>query len=606
MSLSSKNLSKELKKTFGYTNFRPGQIEIIKKILDNTNILAVMPTGAGKSLCYQLPAIISRKPTVIVSPLVALIDDQTKGLKENGIDVARIHSGQKYETNVENWKSFASGCSKILYLSPERLMKDRMLAALKKLNVGAFVIDEAHCISKWGAAFRPDYDELAKLNNIFPKATIAAFTATADKQTRQDISQKLYIEESNIILKGFDRPNIFLEVRSKDLFKSSLLSYLEKRKGLSGIVYCLSRRKTDELAALLTDNGFNAIAYHAGKSSEYRREAYDKFVTEPDAVIVATIAFGMGIDKANIRFVVHASLPGSIEAFYQEIGRAGRDDLPSETLLFYGLSDLTQRQKMILEGEGNDKFKFFEYKRLEALVGYCEATSCRRKVLLGYFDQKISKCSNCDNCLNPPLVKDYSEEARIIIKTIQSTGQFYGANYLIDVIHGRKTAKINERSHYQLDCFGRGANLPRKIIQTLLRQLITSGELKINLEKFGAIELTQNALQIVNGIRAFQGRVDIKEMKQTQPRLKKVTAEISDDRSELLQVLKKLRYNSAKKIGVPAYIIFSDRTLEQLASIKPTTKAEFLNIDGVGQKKLQKYFLLFSRAITNHLREKKN
>lgn len=600
-SVSVNDLKLELKNTFGYLNFRQGQLEIIQKILGDESILAVMPTGAGKSLCYQLPAIISNPPTIVVSPLVSLIEDQAKGLRENGVEVALIHSGQSYDVNVKNWKLFVSGNSKILYLSPERLMQDRMLIALKKCFIGTFVIDEAHCISKWGAAFRPDYEALSKLKDIFPNANIAAFTATADKQTRQDISDKLGIEKSNIILKGFDRPNLFLEVREKNMFKPALLSYLKKRKGLSGIVYCLSRRETDELAVFLCANGYNAVAYHAGKSSDYRRDAYEKFLTDPDIIVVATIAFGMGIDKPDIRYVIHASLPGSMEAFYQEIGRAGRDNLPSETLLFYGLGDLVQRQRMILEGEGDEKFKLFEYKRLDALTGYCEATSCRRKVLLGYFDQLISKCGNCDNCIYPPEVVDYSDEARLIITTIQSTGQFFGTNHIIDVVQGRETLKVKDRSHNLLDCFGLGAHLPKGLLQAVIRQLIAFGALRVNLEKYGAIEINDAAFDIVNGKTTFESRTYAVTKKISKSKVEKIAINLSPESSELLQSLKELRYNTAKKRGVPSYVIFSDRTLEQLALLKPVTEDTFLSIDGVGEKKLDQYYDLFVAVIKDFL-----
>ncbi len=600
-SVSADDLKTALKNTFGYLDFREGQLEIIQKILAGDNILVIMPTGAGKSLCYQLPAITAEQPTVVISPLVSLIDDQAKGLKENGADVAIIHSGQHYEVNVKNWKLFASGKSNILYLSPERLMQDRMLTALKKYSVGAFVIDEAHCISKWGADFRPHYEALSKLKDIFPKATIAAFTATADNQTRQDVSEKLSVHKSNIILRELDRPNLFLEVRQKDSFKSALLSYLQKRKGYSGIIYCLSKRETDELAIFLSANGYNAIAYHAGKTSEYRREVYDRFVTESDVVMVATVAFGMGIDKPDIRYVIHANLPGSMEAFYQEIGRAGRDNLPSETLLFYGLGDLIRRQRMIWDGKGDEKFKLLEYKRLEALVGYCEATSCRRKALLSYFDQKVAKCDNCDNCVYPPKVEDYSQEAKIILAAIQSTGQFFGVNHIIDVIQGKETEKVKQRSHNRLDCFGLGAHIPKGLLQVLIRQLIAFGALRVNLEKYGAIEIAETGSEINRGKRAFEARAYKADKKLSKHKTQKIPENLSPETGELLQILKKLRYSIAKKRGVPAYIIFPDKTLEQLAALKPTSEEGFLTIDGVGQKKLQQYYSLFVGAIKDHM-----
>ena len=599
--ISTDQLKLELKNTFGHPDFRQGQLEIVQKILSRENILAIMPTGGGKSLCYQLPAIISKLPSIIVSPLVSLIDDQAKGLKENGVEVAIIHSGQTYDVNVKNWKLFASGILKILYLSPERLMQERMLVALKKFAIGLFIVDEAHCISKWGASFRPDYEALSKLKSIFPNASIAAFTATADRQTRYDISKKLAIEKSNIIIKGFDRPNLFLEVKEKDSLKPTLLSYLKKRKGLSGIVYCLSRRETDELTVFLRANGYNAISYHAGKTSEYRREAYDKFVTDSDIVMVATIAFGMGIDKSDIRYVVHVSLPGSIEAFYQEIGRAGRDELPAETLLFYGLGDLIQRQRMILKGEGDEKFKLFEYKRLEALIGYCEAISCRRKVLLGYFDQQILKCDNCDNCIYPPSVKDYSDEARIIIVTIQSTGQYFGTNHIIDVAQGRETIKVIDHSHNLLECFGLGSHLSKGLLLSLIRQLIAFGALRVNLEKYGAIEINKLAFDIINGVKPFKSRTYLTAKRRLKLKVENIATNISPENNDLLKILKKLRYNTAKKKGVPAYVIFPDRTLEQLALLKPLTEDDFLNIDGVGKKKLSQYYELFVSAIRDYL-----
>ncbi len=598
--ISTDQLKLELKNTFGHLDFKQGQQEIIQKILAKENILAIMPTGGGKSLCYQLPAIISKLPSIIVSPLVSLIDDQAKGLKENGVEVAIIHSGQTYDVNVKNWRLFASSTLKILYLSPERLMQERMLAALKKFTIGVFIIDEAHCISKWGASFRPDYEALSRLKSIFPNASIAAFTATADKQTRHVISEKLAIKKSNIIIKGFDRPNLFLEVKEKDSFKPALLSYLKKRKGLSGIIYCLSRRETDELTFFLNAKGYNAIAYHAGKTSENRREAYDKFITDSDIVIVATVAFGMGIDKPDIRYVVHVSLPGSMEAFYQEIGRAGRDDLPAETLLFYSLGDLIQRQRMILQGKGDEKFKLFEYKRLEALIGYCEAISCRRKVLLGYFDQQISKCDNCDNCMYPPSVKDYSEEARIIIVTILSTGQYFGTNHVIDVAQGRETIKVKNHSHNLLDCFGLGSHLSKGLLLSLIRQLIAFGALRVNLEKYGAIEINKTALDIINRGKTFKSRAYVTSKTLSKLKVEKIENNLSPESKDLLQILKKLRYNIAKKKGVPAYVIFPDRTLEQLALLKPVTEDDFLNIDGVGNKKLSQYYELFVSAIRDY------
>ena len=602
MEENSKTVLKSfLKKNFGYHDFREGQIEIIQKILANENILVVMPTGAGKSLCYQLPALISNHLTIVVSPLVSLIDDQVNSLNENGIPVTAIHSSQDYNTNVKNWKKFISKNSKLLYVSPERLMNTKMIAALKKLSIGSFVIDEAHCISKWGASFRPDYEALSDLKSIFPNANISAFTATADKETRNDISSKLSIKKSNIILKGFDRPNLFLEVKEKSNLKESLISYLSNKKNKSGIIYCLSRRETDNISEFLKNKGYNAVAYHAGKTREYRKEAYSLFVTEPNIIMVATIAFGMGIDKPDIRYVIHANLPASMEAFYQEIGRAGRDGFHSDTLIFYGLRDIIQRQKMILDGEGSERFKLFEYKRLQALLGYCETISCRRKALLGYFDQVIEKCTNCDNCTNPPKVKDFSKEANIIVKAIQETGECFGTSHIIDIVQGKKTLKILERSHENLNCFGKGSYISKVLLNSLIRQLISSSILKVNLAKYGAIEINKSEINILTKIKDFKSKKNIKKDKTSKLKDQKDILKIPIENTELFQILKKVRYEIAKKNQLPAYIIFSDKTLEEMATVKPISKKEFLNINGVGQKKLKKYYKNFVKKINNYI-----
>ena len=379
-------LEKLLERVFGFASFRPGQLEIIETILAKQNVLAVMPTGAGKSLCYQLPAIYSEQKTIIVSPLVALMDDQVSSLSQLGVQVSKIHSGVSRQENVEQWKRFASSECKILYLSPERLMQTRMVDALKRFSIGLFVVDEAHCISKWGADFRPDYENLKNLKSFFPDAKFAAFTATADKATRSDIAKNLTNGDCSVFVSGFDRPNLSLKVLPKQNLKSNILQFLSGKKNESGIVYCLSRKDTDQLSSFLNSKGFNSISYHAGKTPEYRLDAQNRFMTEEAAVMVATVAFGMGIDKPDIRYVVHASMPGSVEAFYQEIGRAGRDGAPAETVMFYGLQDMVSRQRMIFEGNGNEQHKILEYKRLEALIGYCETPACRRLALLSYFD----------------------------------------------------------------------------------------------------------------------------------------------------------------------------------------------------------------------------
>ena len=595
------NLKNNLKKIYGYENFRSGQESIIKAILAKKNVLAVMPTGAGKSLCYQLPAIVSDFSTIVVSPLLALIDDQVASLTALGLSVSSIHSGKDRETNIVEWKKFTSGFSKLVYMSPERLMEERMINALQKLNIGLFVIDEAHCISKWGPDFRPQYSELSQLKKHFPNATVAAFTATADKATREDIVTQLSDKNFKTIVKGFDRPNLSLNVVEKSDIKNALASILMSKKGQSGIIYCLSRNEVDTTALFLKEKGFNAIAYHAGKSAQDRKQAQNRFMTERATIMVATIAFGMGVDKPDIRFVIHASLPGSIEAFYQEIGRAGRDGQPSETIMFYGLQDLIKRQRMIFEGQKKGDFQFLEYKRLETLLGYCETASCRRKALLSHFDENIDECGNCDNCLEKPLVVDYSREAKLVIQTIKLTGQFFGAAHISDILRGSETAKIKERFHDKLETFYSMPHYPKTFISSLIRLLVAFGALKIDFAKYGALTISDIAEQIYKGKTIFEAKKIFVGQNKAVSKHSTTREEVKVENQDLLQILKNLRLDIATEKNVPAYVIFPDKTLHQMANAKPTTKEEFLNISGVGEKKLEEYFKPFSETVVDFL-----
>ena len=591
------DLNFKLKNFFGYDSFRPGQLEIIQHLLNGEDVLAVMPTGAGKSLCFQLPALIQSFKTIIISPLVALMNDQTAALRDLGVEVELIHSGRDYEENAQSWRNFATGDVKILYMSPERLMQSRMLMALESLDIGMFVVDEAHCISKWGAGFRPDYEALSRLRGLFPNTILAAFTATADRATRVDINQKLSGGNARQILKGFGRDNLSLAVYPKKELKKNLIEYLNQKAHQSGIVYCLSRNETDEIAEYLNKEGFSAIAYHAGKATEYRNSAQDRFMTEDGLIMVATIAFGMGIDKSDIRFVIHASLPGSIEAYYQEIGRAGRDGKPADTVLFFGLSDLIKRQRMIFEGDGADQFKVLEYKRLEALTGYCETVKCRKVVLLSYFDEESEPCGNCDNCMAPPIVEDQTSQAVILLSAIKQTGEFFGSSHIIDIVRGGETAKIKEKGHNNLESFGKGARYSKSFFQGLIRQLISSGILTVNLERFGAVQLMQKAYEVVEGREQFFARAHVER---SPPKtLNRDTGRNIGEGPEtiLFQSLKALRLEIAREKGVPAYVVFSDRTLEDMSIKKPKTKSDFLLVTGVGNKKLIEYYESFSELI---------
>ena len=595
--LVKNDLNCKLKNFFGYDTFRPGQLEIIQHLLNGEDVLAVMPTGAGKSLCFQLPALIQNFKTIIISPLVALMNDQTAALRDLGVEVELIHSGRNYEENAQSWRNFATGDVKILYMSPERLMQTRMLTALDSLDIGMFVVDEAHCISKWGAGFRPDYEALSRLRGLFPNTILAAFTATADQATRVDINQKLSGGNARQILKGFGRDNLSLAVYPKKELKKNLIEYLNQKIHQSGIVYCLSRNETDDIAEYLNKEGFSAIAYHAGKTTEYRNSAQDRFMTEDGLIMVATIAFGMGIDKSDIRFVIHASLPGSIEAYYQEIGRAGRDGKPADTVLFFGLSDLIKRQRMIFEGEGADQFKVLEYKRLEALTGYCETVKCRKVVLLSYFDEESVPCGNCDNCMTPPIVEDQSIQAIILLSAIKQTGEFFGTSHIIDIVRGAVTAKIKEKGHNSLESFGKGTRYSKSFFQGLIRQLISSGILKVNLERFGAVQLMQKADQVVEGRERFFARAHVERSTPKTLKINPVSTIEEGPETILFQSLKALRLEIAKEKSVPAYVVFSDRTLEDMSIKKPKTKSDFLLVTGVGNKKLDEYYESFSELI---------
>jgi ATP-dependent DNA helicase RecQ len=599
--ISEPELLATLKTTFGFDHFRAGQLEIVETLLDGHDALVVMPTGAGKSLSYQLPAILSANKTVIVSPLVALMDDQVAALRQNGIEASKIHSHQSYEENADNWLQFANHGAKLIYMSPERLMQPRMLEALKHQSVGMFVVDEAHCISKWGAAFRPEYEALSQLKTLFPQAQMAAFTATADDATRRDIAAKLSDQNCKVFLRGFDRPNLSLAVLPKEKLKDNLLALLDTKRGQSGIVYCLSRKDVDDIAATLNGAGFQALAYHAGKDSDYRRTAQNRFMTEDGLIMVATIAFGMGIDKPDIRFVIHASLPSSMEAFYQEIGRAGRDGQPAETILFYGTQDFIKRQNMIFDGEGDQDFKLREFKRLEALIGYCEATTCRRMSILTYFDEASAPCGNCDNCLDPPTVEDYSVQAQQILQAVHQTGQFFGQAHILDVLNGAQTAKIRQRNHHDLACFGALADSPRAEVKALLRQLIATGALRVNLERYGALEITQTGAQIGQGETAFMAKKP-RAAKTTAPRKASKTPQPVDSADEaLFQDLKALRLALAQEKNIPAYAVFHDAALRDFAALKPQTHEQFKKVNGVGPKKLALYFETFAAAIKQHI-----
>ena len=591
-----------LNNTFGYSSYRYEQEKIINSVLSGNHTLAIMPTGAGKSLCYQIPAIISSKKTVIISPLISLMDDQVSALKECGVHAAKIHSDMTYDERSSSWNNFKNGKEKIIYLSPEKIMSEDFLNQLKTLDIGLFVIDEIHCVSKWGHNFRPDYNQLSQLKSLFPNSNIIGFTATADQTTRLDILEKIFNKNVNVFVSSLDRPNLSLSITQKTNWKSQLLEYLRDRKSQSGIIYCLSKKKTEEVTLLLNDKGFNASTYHAGLDGQVRKNVQDTFMTEQAHIVVATIAFGMGIDKPDIRFVIHLNLPGSVEAYSQEIGRAGRDGNASDTLLIYGLDDLVIRRRMIEENSSEDKFKFHENKRLDYLLSYCETPECRRKVLLSYFDEESENCNNCDNCIDPPSLIDGTILAQKLLSTVYRTGQFYGQVYIINVLRGSEDKKILDKGHQKLSVYGLGKDKTKEFWQSFLRQMLAYGHLKINFQKYGAIEITNTGIQVLKNEQKFMYKeIPTKPVKDIVKPTKYLNKELSNDDNNLLNELKSLRLDIAKQQRLPAYTVFHDSTLIQMSQNKPTNEIDMLEIDGVGPTKFKKYGELFIDLINKHI-----
>ena len=587
-----------LNNVFGYNSFRSGQEEIINTLLNKNNILAVMPTGAGKSLCYQIPALIFSRGTIVVSPLVALMDDQILSLKENGVAADRIHSLRSEELNKETLDNFKKGKIKILYLSPENLMSENTLNELSETDIAMFAIDEAHCISKWGVSFRPQYEELSKLSKIYPDAIIAGFTATADKNTREDIIHKLSNYNSKIFVQGFDRPNLSLSVEQKDDWKKQILIFLENKTNESGIIYCLSRKQTEDVSDFLNKNKYNAIFYHAGLDNNTRKHNQEIFMNDKGIIIVATIAFGMGIDKSNVRFVAHLSLPSSIEAYYQEIGRAGRDGNPAETLLLYGLNDLFQRRRFI-DSDGNDnQHKLRENKRLDSLLAYCETPICRKKALLSYFDENVEDCNNCDNCLNPPKMLDGTKLAQMVLSAIYRSGQIFGTVHIINILLGNKTDKIIEKKHDKIKTFGVGNSYKKDFWQGFIRQLISSGHIIINIKKFGCLQITTSGLEVLKYEKYFNYKeITLRTPKNSKHKKIKETMSIDDNDLKILTSLKELRLDIAREKSIPAFVIFPDSSLIEMAKIKPQNLEEMNKINGVGPTKLKKYGSSFLEVI---------
>ncbi len=590
-----------LKDVFGFDSFRPGQEEVVDTLLAGRNILTVMPTGSGKSLCFQIPSLVTGGLTIVVSPLVALMEDQVAALKLAGVAADTINSSRSREDNVASWRRAAAGETRLLYMAPERLMTERMLSALGKLDISLFAVDEAHCISQWGPAFRPEYEKLSQLRPVFPGTPIAALTATADAVTRDDIVARLFDGDAKSVVLGFDRPNIKLSVEMKQEWKRQMVDFLERHRGESGIVYCLSRKKTEEASQYLRDHGVNALAYHAGMDAGIRQSHQNAFMTDPGIVIVATIAFGMGIDKSDVRFVLHVDLPGSVEAYYQEIGRAGRDGADAEAHMIYGLQDIRMRRMFIEDEESGPERKRREHKRLDTLVGYCEAPECRRRSLLAYFGEEVDACGNCDVCINPVEMADGTELGKKVLAAVDGSGQLYGSAHIVDILRGMQSEKLLKAGHDRLAAYGSGADLHKPEWQSIIRQLVSAGFLRLDVQGYGGLAITPKGQDLARGEESFRYRQDtLKKSRAAKRRANDLAADadLPEADTKLLTELRALRLSFAKERGVPAYVVFTDRTLVDMARRKPVTIDEFAEVHGVGAAKLRDFAEPFLKAIS--------
>ena len=583
-----------LRDVFGFDAFREGQEEIVQAVAAGENVLAIMPTGGGKSLCYQLPALMRQGVTVVISPLIALMRDQVRALREAGVEAGALTSGNTAEENDAVWQALEAGRLKLLYIAPERLAAGAALGMLRRIGVGLIAVDEAHCVSQWGHDFRPDYLRIGELRRMLG-VPLAAFTATADQETRDEIVARLFDAGApRIFLRGFDRPNIHLAFCAKDQPRRQILAFAAARRGQSGIVYCGTRVKTEALAQALCDEGHNACAYHGGMEAEARRAVEARFSREDGLVVVATVAFGMGVDKPDIRWVAHADLPKSIEAYYQEIGRAGRDGGPADTLTLYGPDDIRLRRSQIDEGLAPPARRMADHARLNALLGLAEAQACRRSTLLGYFGETTSPCGNCDLCDSPPELFDGTQAVRKALSAILRTEEWFGAGHLTDVLLGVDTPKIRERGHDSLPTFGVGRDYSRAQWGAIFRQMMGHDLIRPNPERHGALTMTDAALPILRDQQKITLRRDSVARPDRRPAVKML---VNEEDAPLLSALKAKRRALAEAAAVPAYVIFTDRTLIEMAETRPNSLDGMARIAGVGAKKLERYGTEFLEVI---------
>ncbi|SDW45792.1 ATP-dependent DNA helicase RecQ [Nitrosomonas oligotropha] len=582
-----------LKEVFGYPAFRGQQAEVIEHIARGGDCLVLMPTGGGKSLCYQIPALLRDGVAIVVSPLIALMQNQVAALHELGVRAAVLNSSLSQQAAAEVEQKLLAGDYDLLYVAPERLLTARFLNLIARTPIALFAIDEAHCVSQWGHDFRPEYIQLSVLHERFPEVPRIALTATADMDTRKEIIERLGLDEARLFVSSFDRPNIRYQIIDKANSRAQLLSFLRtEHSGDAGIVYCLSRKKVEETAAWLTAQGLRALPYHAGMDMQERSQNQERFLREEGIVMVATIAFGMGIDKPDVRFVAHLDLPKSIEGYYQETGRAGRDGQAANAWMVYGLGDVIQQRRMIEESEAQLKFKQVAARKLEAMLSLCETTTCRRLRMLSYFGETtddMAACGNCDVCLNPPQVWDATVEVQKALSCVYRAGQNFGTGHLIDILRGNLTERVKEWHHDRLTTFGIGKELPEKTWRAVFRQIIALGLLSADSESHGALHLTEASRSVLKGQQTVQLRLQTQAGHAFEKRPSSDLMLLDATERYLWEQLRAWRAKMAKEHGVPAYVIFHDATLRELARQCPKTQDELRQVSGIGARKLDKY-----------------
>jgi ATP-dependent DNA helicase RecQ len=582
-----------LQEVFGYAAFRGRQGEVVDHVSAGGDALVLMPTGGGKSLCYQIPALLRRGVGIVVSPLIALMHDQVAALREAGVKAAYLNSSLSGMEAATIERGLFNQEFDLIYVAPERLVLPRFLSLLEAVAAGPglalFAIDEAHCVSQWGHDFRPEYIQLSVLHERFPEVPRIALTATADAATQAEIIQRLQLEKARVFLSSFDRPNIRYQIVEKANARVQLLNFIRaEHAGDAGIVYCLSRKKVEETAAWLRDQGVNALPYHAGLDQALRRKNQDAFLRDEGIVMVATIAFGMGIDKPDVRFVAHLDLPKSVEGYYQETGRAGRDGAPADAWMAYGLADAVQQRRMIEEGEADEQFKRLGHAKLDALLALCESATCRRQRLLTYFDEDSAPCGNCDICLNPPQTWDGTEAARKALSCVFRTEQRFGAVHVVDVLLGRDTERIRQWHHNKLSTYGIGKELSEKDWRAVFRQLVALGYLEIDHASYGALKLSPSSRPVLKGEQSVMLRKQI-EKASRETRGKSPATQLDARGQALFDQLRTWRAATAKEHGVPAYVIFHDATLAEIARIGPDSIGDLRTISGIGARKLEIY-----------------